>query len=162
MKILFVDADDCLNCWETTDVIREPDGTPSWIPDRTPPVAWKGLDEFRLEFIRNIVKKTKCKIVLSTSWRTDEIATAYFIKRLGEETSSQIIGSTPDFNADKPRADEIEHWLSQNTDVTKFVVLDNSENDDLERFGRSFVQPTTNVGMTEDHMKKVIEILGEE
>jgi hypothetical protein len=57
---------------------------------------------------------------------------------------------------------EIEWWLSEHLEVNKFVILDNSTWDDLERFGRSFVQTHTHVGMTEEHMKKIIEILGEE
>ena len=162
MKVLFLDVDDVLNHHETTDVILCPDGTPSWIPGRNPKVAWLGLDEHRLEFIRNIVKKTKCKIVLSTSWRGDDVAEAYLRKRLGEETASQIIGATPDFKGRKSRAEEIDHWLSEKNDVTKFVVLDDTEWDDLERFGRSFVQTTTYVGMDEEHMSRIIEILREE
>lgn len=162
MKVLMLDVDDVLNCWETKDIILKPDGTPSWIPNRTPRAAWTGVDEFRIEFIRNIVKKTKCKIVLSTSWRTDDIAVAYLKKRLGDETANEIIDKTPDKHGKVPRADEIEEWLAQHLEVTKFVVLDNTEWDDLERFGRSFVQTTTHVGMSEDHMKQCIELLGEE
>ena len=162
MKVLFLDIDDVLNCLETTDVILKPDGTPHWVPNIKPKVAWLGVDESRVEFIRNIVRRTKCKIVLSTSWRTDEISTAYLKKRLGEDTASQIVGSTLDSSGAYTRAGEIEEWIKIHPEVTKFVILDNSEWDDLERFGRSFVQTVTHKGMTEEHMNKVIEILGEE
>lgn len=162
MKVLMLDVDDVLNCFDTKDVILKPDGTPSWIPGRKPQVAWRGVDEFRLEFIRNIVKTTKCKIVLSTSWRTDEIAVAYLKKRLGDEIANEIVGMTPDKHGNAPRAVEIEEWLAQHPEVNKFVVLDNTEWDDLERFGRSFVQTTTHKGMFEEHMKQCIEILGVE
>lgn len=162
MKILFLDIDDVLNCWETKDVILTPDGTPSWIPGRIPKVAWKGLDEFRVEFIRNIVRKTGCKIVLSTSWRSDDIATEYLKKRLGKDIADHIIGVTVDHNGNEPRAVEIEEWIEKHPEITKFVILDNTEWDDLERFGKSFVQTVTHKGMTEEHMKRVIEILGEE
>ena len=162
MKVLILDVDDVLNCWKTTDVILTPDGTPSWIPGRVPRVAWKGLDEFRVEFIRNIVRKTGCKIVLSTSWRLDDVATEYLKKRLGADIAEHIIGATVDHNGNEPRAVEIEEWIEKHPEVTKFVILDNTEWDDLERFGRSFVQTVTHKGMNEEHMKRVIEILGEE
>lgn len=162
MKVLFLDCDDVLNCWETTDVVRLQDGTPHWIPGRKPRVAYAGLDEHRVEYIRDIVKKTGCKIVLSTSWRSDSIFVMYLEKRLGEETAKHIIGKTHDFNGDKPRVEEIEKWLAEHPEVNKFVVLDNSEWDDLERFGRSFVQPMTYKGMDESHKEKVIEVLGVE
>lgn len=163
MKVLFLDVDDVLNNWSTEDEILNSDGTPSLIPNKVPPEAWCGVDEFRIEYIRNIVKKTKCKIVLCSSWRFDEVAVAYLKKRLGEETASQIIDFTPDFREiNKSRYEEIDSWLINHPGVNKFVILDNSTNDDLDIFGRAFVQTHTYIGMNEEHMKRVIDILGEE
>lgn len=109
MKVLFLDVDDVLNNHYTKDIILMPDGKPYWVPGSNPKVAWTGVDEYRVEFIRTIVKKTKCKIVLGTSWRNDEIAVAYLRKRLGEETARQITGSTPDSKGRVSRAEEIDN-----------------------------------------------------
>lgn len=162
MKVIFLDVDDVLNCITTTDKILKPDGTPSWIPDYEGKEAWVGLDEDKLELIRNIIKETRAKIVLSTSWRTDAIATMYLKERLGLETANQIIGQTPYSRCTNPRADEIDEWLAEHKEVTKFIVIDNLEKDDLQRFGRSYIQTNPMKGLTPELATKCIEILGKE
>jgi len=158
MKILFLDVDDVLNHYGTEDRVKHNDGSPYYILSTTDK-TYRGLDEFRLRYLHEIISKTSCKIVMCSSWRTDTICMDYIKKRLGKELSAQIIDSTIDSQGKLSRADEIRDWLSKNADVEKFVVLDDSDWNDLDGFGEFWVHPETFNGMDESHRDAVIKKL---
>jgi len=156
MKILFLDIDDVLNHYGCEDKIKHADGSPYYAPGTDK--AYRGIDDNRLEFLKEILYKTGCKIVVCSSWRDDPVCMDYLKKRLGKD-ADRIIGSTVISQGKLSRADEIRDWLSKNTDVEKFVVLDDSEWNDLEGFGDRWVKPETFKGMDETHMDAVIKKL---
>lgn len=158
MKILFLDVDDVLNCFETKDRVKHADGSLYYILHNVDK-AYRGLDKFRLQYLQEIVFKTGSKIVMCSSWRTDSVCMDYLKKRLGKELSNKIIDSTLDSQGRLSRADEIRDWLSKHTDVESFVVLDDSDWNDLDSFGDRWVQTETLKGMDESHRDAVIKKL---
>lgn len=164
MKILFLDCDGVLNDDETKDYIKTSDNKKYMAHGL---MSYRGLDLFRIKYIRNIVKNTNCKIVISSSWRYDKIAKEYLIKRLGKGTAKCIIDSTPYLISSK-RFTEIKTWLDNHKNIKSFVVLDDIDtHEGLENFGRNFICTThlidgvRKVGMTENDMNLAISILNE-
>lgn len=127
MKVIFLDIDGVLNTNDTfvnSDIETEKDIL---------------IDEFRVEYLRQIVEKTDAKIVLSSSMR-------WRFKKLGNEVIAVTSNFAPDFinllnqyglelydvtpiieheNGKYVfRQDEIKKWLSQNDDVESCVILD--------------------------------------
>ena len=146
MKVIMLDIDGVLNDINTTTKHRGADGR-----------LYDGVDAEKIVILKRIIDITGAMIVLSSSWRNHPESCEYLYKELGEELTSKIIDHTPYFRQ-MQRADEIESWLSKHLDVTKFVVLDDCD-DDLERFGRSFVETKMSYGLTEELAAKCIDLL---
>ena len=161
MKILFLDCDGVLNNSETKDYVKTSDGK-KYIEFSS--ISFRGLDSFRINYIRNIVKQTNCKIVLSTSWRFQDVFKNYLIKKLGKKTSFAIIDSTP-ARISPNRFIEIKDWLDQHNEVKTFVILDDFQSEGLEQFGKNFICTIHNKngiqenGMNKDDMNLAIELL---
>jgi hypothetical protein len=110
MKILFLDIDGVLNTYK----------------ENYKPVDY--LDKNKIALLKRIIDETKCKIVISSSWRFDKTLMESFYTQLEECNikKDNFIGHTPhleNYYAKKYRSDEILDWLTQNT-VEKFAVLD--------------------------------------
>src|SRR3978361_227585 len=106
MKVIFVDTDGVLNS----------DATPN--PRKFPYI----VDEKLLERFRELVRRTGATVVLSSTWRVDPIgllAAKYF--------KIPFDDVCPDLPGD-PRGEEMQSWLRQHPQVTRYVVLD--DNDD--------------------------------
>lgn len=156
MKILFLDVDDVLNHYGCEDRIKRADGSLYYVPGTDK--AYRGIDDNRLEFLKEILYKTSCKIVVCSSWRDDPVCMDYLKKRLGKDADS-IIGSTIISKGLLSRAEEVKKWLDENQGVESFVVLDDSEWNDFEIFGDRWVQPEMFKGMDESHRDAVIKKL---
>ena len=134
MKIIFLDVDGVLNNDKTADTI--------------PVIRYIGLDQDKIDLLQKIVSATDAKIVLSSTWRRYTECFEYLIKRLGQDLSNKIIGRTPVLW--KNRYDEIVHWLSEQNNITDFIVLDDLDDEDLEKFGDKFIKTLYTVGLTEE------------
>ena len=125
IKILFLDVDGVLNNqytkWDETDC---------------------GLNEKLLKYLKLILLKTGCKIVLSTTWRLNEnakhILLHSFKTRLDLNIDNIVIGQTRDLKyKHKHRTDEIYDYLKRNEyrfNVISWCALDDLSLDKFDRF----------------------------
>jgi len=137
---------------------------------RLDPVCWltdkpklQDFDITAIEIINNIILETDCEIVVSSDWKlwVDLSEMQDFYLRQGMLKSP--IGYTPDRSTEIQSVDnignirmlEIKEWLYNNKNVSKWVVIDDLDMRDLERF--VFIDPT--MGLTEESLDKVKNLL---
>lgn len=139
MNVLFLDFDGVLN-------------TPkSWIargPD--------ALDDDKLSRLHQVVQATKCKVVVSSSWRIlHSLAELQAFLMLD---SSVVIDVTPRKLDLWRRDEEIKAWLADHPEVDKFAVVDD-ESSDLTGVEGRLVKTDTNTGLQEQHIDQLIQLL---
>jgi hypothetical protein len=134
MKLIFLDIDGVLNCPKTPN----PRSFPYVIDDRL------------LARFRQLLERTGASVVLSSTWRYDP-AGIFSAKRYGVP----FIDVTPDM-PNEPRCKEILEWLRNHPEVTRYVVIDD-EDDELE--GLPFFQPSSRIGLTEEIVDGVADYL---
>src|ERR1700733_15390391 len=108
MKVVFLDIDGVLTC----------DDTPN--PRKFPYVVDKRL----LGRLNKLLARTGAKVVLTSTWRLDPIgplAAKYW--------GIPFIDATPDYPK-RCRRDEVKAWLKRHPQVTRFVLIDD-EDDEL-------------------------------
>jgi hypothetical protein len=134
MKVIFSDIDGVLNSKHTPN------------PHKIPYVVDKRL----LKRFRRVVERTKAKVVLTSSWRFDPIG-LYAAKYWGIPYFD-VIPDLPKIS----RRDEILKWLKSHPTVTRFVVIDDEDDelDDLPLF-----QPSALNGLTPEIAKGVVKYL---
>ncbi len=118
MKVIFLDIDGVLNC----------DKTPN--PRKFPYIVDKKL----LTRLKRLLDRTGAKVVLSSTWRCDPVG-LFAAKHWGVP----FIDVCPD-KPRSPRCKEIASWLADHPQVTRFVVIDDEDDelDDLPLFQPSF------------------------
>jgi hypothetical protein len=161
MKIIFLDIDGVLN--NEVHYIKQlkAEIKQYWGPD--------GLDEDNIKVLNAIIEKTGAKVVLSSSWRLhfklDEIES--FLKEKGFKYT--IFAKTTSYiGVGCSRGDEIKLWVNEwnqdieyvkdNDAVTHFVAFDDI--DDMEVIKENFVLIDDDLGLTEDYLPKIYNILG--
>jgi len=145
MKILFLDVDGVLNNANTL----KNQGRNGW--------PLNHLDASRVELLNQIVDKTDCQIVLSSSWRSffTWSAFAQVLTQKGFRHPDKFIGQTPRANFDN-RGMEIASWLQDNAVMgeTHFVILDDDA--DMAHLMLNLVQTSWNDGLTPEIAEQVI------
>jgi hypothetical protein len=124
MKIIFLDIDGVLNCKATPN------------PRKFPYI----VDPRLLNRLQRLLERTEAEVVLSSTWRYDP-AGLFSAKHWG----IPFIDVIPDMPK-RPRRDEILEWLKNHPDVTRYVIIDDEDDelDDLPLF-----QPSARTGLTE-------------
>lgn len=137
MKVIFLDIDGVLN----SDQMKNPRELPYIV------------DEKLLEMLRELLMRTGAKVVLTSSWRIDPIGLY-----AAEYWGIPHYGVCPDL-PDRSRKEEILIWLSEHPTVTRFVVIDDEDDelDDLPLF-----QPSGKYGLTPEIVRGVERYLNEE
>lgn len=130
MKVIFLDIDGVLNC----------DDTPN---SRGLPYI---IDKRLLARLRKLLERTKAKVVLTSSWRIDPIG--IFAARYWKVPFFDVCPDMPD----RPRCEEIRTWLKHHPRVTRYVVIDD-EDDDLDEL--PLFQPSGKKGLTPDIVREV-------
>jgi Swiss Army Knife RNA repair-like protein len=125
MKVIFTDIDGVLNCKRTPN------------PRKFPYV----IDKRLIERFTALVNRTGASVVLSSTWRYDP-AGLFSAQHWG----ISFIDVIPDL-PDKPRRDEILGWLANRSDVERYAVLDD-EDDELD--GLPLFQPSSRTGLTDE------------
>jgi hypothetical protein len=125
MKVIFLDIDGVLNTRTTPN------------PRKLPYV----VDPALVKRFRQLLKGTGAKGVLSSSWRYDP-AGVFSAKYHG----IPFIDCTPDLKG-KPRRAEILSWLKKHRRVTRYVVLDDDD-DELDEL--PLFQPSPRTGLTRE------------
>lgn len=155
MKILFLDVDGVLNTQATLSA-----GTSCWL-----------LDENRLLLLKEIVDKTSCQIVLTSTWRCYEQGKSTLRQYFRKHGIHLWISQTKDLNdgsgawssgSYRPRKEEISQWLIDNqidTLVDKIAILD--DDTDACLVGDWFFRTSFNDGLTKAIADKIIHFLGE-
>jgi hypothetical protein len=124
-KVIFLDIDGVLNCQRTSN--------PRYLPYI--------IDDALLARLRQLVDRTDASVVLSSTWRYDP-AGIFSAKRYG----IPFIDVIPDL-PHEPRGKEILQWLQEHPEVTRYIVIDD-EDDDLDRL--PLFQPSSGMGLTEE------------
>lgn len=115
-----------------------------------------------LNLLSNVIAKTNCNIVLSSTWRLysetrSELESAFLDHKIPKWTSV-----TPYINS-QPRSEEIISWLLENSnEPTNVVILDDDKDaeikNDLDFIKCNFIYIDPNFGFTINDAKKVIEL----
>ncbi len=134
MKVIFLDIDGVLNSENTRN------------PRKLPYVVEPRL----LKRLYGLLRQTRAKVVLSSTWRYDPAG--LFSAR---HWRIPFIDVTPDLPK-QPRSKEILTWLKAHPKVTRFVVIDD-EDDDLD--GLPLFQPSARTGLTADIVRGVSNYL---
>lgn len=122
-SIVFLDIDFVLNDAETTETYGR----------------FRGVDDDKIELLREIVRLLDADIVLTSTWRDfwhpdlslDKACKGkygrgrYLNKKLAEH-GLRIIDKTPEYEWWQ-RAEEIRDWLKEHPEVTRFVILDDED-----------------------------------
>jgi hypothetical protein len=135
MKVIFLDIDGVLNCGATPN------------PRNFPYIVDKKL----LARLKRLLQQTSAKVVLTSSWRHDPIgllAAKYF--------DVPFFDVCPDLPKE-PRCEEILRWLKRHPGVTRYVVIDD-EDDELDEL--PLFQPSHKTGLTRDIVRGVERYLG--
>lgn len=137
MKVLFLDVDGVLS--------KRP------YPNCSGSVQYK-----KIKILKKIVEKTKCKIVLSSFWRTKEKKFKEITKKLSKY-DLKIMDKTPIYKNGK-RSDEINDWLKDHPSVKKYVIIDDVDQfDDYQK--KFFVKINPKKGLVKKDAKEIINIL---
>ena len=152
LKVVFFDIDGVLNYFMSDEII----------------------DDECVDRLINIVDKTGAKLVLSSNWRywlantshplPDENKDA--LKKLIRKLGDRFIGITPIMSSngvivEDYRELEVKKWLEENTNVDKFVILDDNTFGFRKMYPNNFVLTSgeDEEGLTDDDMNKAIRIL---
>lgn len=136
MKVIMLDIDGVLNCKSS-----------NW--KRKWPLDW-----FKAILVNHIRIQTGAKIVLSSSWRSSPEG----VKRIKKKIGVKIYDKTPNLTETYNRGNEIQAWLDQHPEVTKYAILDDDK-DFLPEQMNSFFQTTFEEGLTEELAAKIIKYL---
>lgn len=148
MTVIFLDIDGVLN--STYWLLNQP------IDYVCPDDMW---DMKAVDLLNDLVADTNAKIVISSTWRIpfiqnpDGLAPYFHNKGI----KGDIIGLTDD----EPdiRRNQIKRFLDLNSDITKFVILDDS--DDMGELMPFLVKTNLYYGLTKDDIIKAKKILGD-
>lgn len=146
MKVIFLDIDGVLNNANTKD--RTPD-------------KFIGIEDIFVKRLVDIVRSTKAKVVLSSSWRTmkeDEPDYIYMIDKL-KSKGIELYGYTTKEGWN--RAEQIKNWLSDKPEVDNFIILDDEFELEFAESGYTdnLVKTEYAIGLTEEKKQEAINKL---
>ena len=177
MKVIFLDIDGVLNVSETYDRIdseNKLNGTKKIY-----------IDEFRVQYLSEIVKRTGAEIVLSSSLRgmfkkVDGKVVArnnhfapQFVSVLAKYGLYlyDIIPKVDSDNNYLDKGEAIKSWLSNHLDVESFVILDDSTVEFMDFVGINLIKlnnleigeiirdMSNSIGLGEEHIDEAVSIL---
>lgn len=127
----------------------------------------KMLDPDAVRRLVQIVRRTNCKIVVSSTWRLlhsmAELET--LLNARGGDGEIQILDRTPDGShlEEGPlwrpcqRGDEIQLWRKTHSHTGPFAVLDDDH--DMDAVLDHFVQTSWSTGLLDEHVDEVCQLL---
>jgi hypothetical protein len=141
MKVLFLDIDGVLNHDATQERIKGRGGLVD---------GFVGIDQALLKRFQTWLKDKDIKIVLSSTWRTDE-GTMAELRANGIEW----IDVTP---RARLRGDEVAQWLAEH-DVDRYAIIDDVDEFLFDQMD-FLVLTNPRIGITDDDLKQIDAILG--
>jgi len=141
MKILFLDIDGVLN--NTSTMMK----------------GWNEFDEGCIENLGNILRQTRAKIVLSSSWRRYPQMRRDFGRMLVKNRLIQFWGGDTTPILGTARAMEIQQWLDENPKVEIFAILDDDPDALLQAENGRFFRTRFQEGLTQEIASQIISFL---
>lgn len=147
MKIIFLDIDGVLNNRKTIAAAK----------------GFKSFDSECVSLLNWLVSESGAKIVISSNWRLYP----YDFEELfaNQRIVCEIYDHTPIINDFQNgifraviRGAEIGEWLRLHPETEKFVILDDDA--DMGELLPNLVQTSMDTGLTFEHTKKALEMLG--
>lgn len=141
-KFLFLDVDGVLNSdtWYHEE----------WDKDHYYPQG--DFDPICVERVNKVVRETGCKVVVSSSWRTDSNLQQVFTKAGLDFTIYDI---TP---FGDHRGKEIQDWLDTQTEPYVYAIVDD-DREMLKSQGRYVVRTNGVIGITDENVNQLINLL---
>lgn len=157
MKVLFLDIDGVLNHEHHYEKIFEKSKSGNIID-----YPYRDFDSIAIKRLNNIILKTNCKIVVSSSWKLDSNLQEIF-DQVG--INSKIYGITPNLrwksNDWRIRGKEIAQYLNEHPEIDNYAIVD--DQDDMEKDQLDhFVQTSELDGLNDKCMNLLISILNKE
>lgn len=162
MKVIFLDVDGVLNC----------DASKSYCHDDECGVI-TGIDSDKVKRLAKIVEVTGAKIVLSSDWKVGwekyyitckPSHAKYLDNHLKKKGNLIIFDKTPITNKGSwYRGEEIITYLNLHSDITHYVILDDTffEDFDCKEIKEHLVLTDYIIELTDNDVEKAIKILGE-
>ena len=111
------------------------------------------FDERCLENLRLLVRETNSKMVITSTWRKDEVGRSTLLKVLSEyELDNRVIGYTPVL--DETRGIEIKQFLISLKETANFIILD--DDSDMGELMPFFIKTNKQVGLTYENVQEAI------
>lgn len=174
MKIIFLDIDGVLNTSATWDRVYS-----VYKKTGVRPVE---IDEFRVEYLKQIIDETGAKIVLSSTWRSffeknndlvvPRSERGKELYEIFNKYGIEIYDYTTK-NNNLRREEQITMWINEHDDIDSFVVIDD-ESSDLIRFigkeliktsrvpdGQMLMNMDDCLGLCQNHIEQVIGMLNQ-
>ena len=155
MKVIFLDVDGVLN--EAFSKSRCPTGC-------------IGVDDDKVELLKQIIDATEAKIVLTSTWKRtwsrnkdDCGRDALYLNNKLAKSGLKIADKTIDDSFD--RGEGIANWLKAHPMFDTWIVLDDDIFSDYEQYGIIPRLVNTNFytgGLTDKHVKEAIKLLNKE
>lgn len=158
MKVIFLDIDGVLNHesyyhWRYDQIVQN---------HKIFSYPYSEFSPDSVKQLNRILKETGAEIILSSTWRFDKMD---YLQNLFKEVGIEkpIRDITPDlynvFNSHCCRGKEIEKFLNEHPEISKYVILD--DDNDMEDYQRPFFVRTNAYadGLNEERANKAIEIL---
>lgn len=146
MKVLFLDVDGVLNNWSTKELT----------PDK-----YTGIEDTLVERLSKVVKELDLTIVLTSDWKSDWIEQKVDGKYLDEKLAKyglKISERTYESYASR-RGEGIRSYLSKN-EVEAYVIVDDTPFSDFtDELEERFVMTEPIVGLTDEDVNKIKEII---
>ena len=136
----------------------------------TTPPQWS-IDINKLKLLKKIIRETKAKIVVTSSWKSPYITAKEFVEKefrneftTDAKTLHWFLKNIYDITDSMGccRGAEIARWLNKHKDeVNNYVILDD-DNDMLDEQLFHFVQTDYSYGITEKEVDLCIKVLNNE
>ena len=161
MKVIFLDIDGVLNA---EDDFGEGKPNPHFCYHR-------GISDEKLKRLKEIVDLTESKLVLVSSWKVGyskflkdkENEIGLYLDNKLKEVGLELYDTTIKYDTDKgnSRGVEIALYLIDHKDITNYVVLDDDERIDYEKFNvlPHLVKTSPLTGLTESIKDRAIKEL---
>ena len=161
MKVIFLDIDGVLNCSTSKSHCVEDNGR-----------VIKGIDSDKVKRLAKIVEATGAQIILSSDWKDGwrkyyasqkPSHAKYLDNHLYKKGKRTIKDKTPNTNKGTWfRGEEILTYLRSHSDITDYVILDDTffEDFSIKEIEEHLVLTDYKVGLTDTDVEKAIKILG--
>ena len=114
------------------------------------------IDFKKLQLLKEIIRDTDCKIVISSSFRNKRKWP--FIEEYLISKGLPIFDITPYINGN--RGEEIRTYLKEHKEIERFIILDDDIFKDFYELEEYLIKTDFyNGGLTEEHTEEVIKIL---